>query len=316
MTVRAIAYAYVSREEATAGSDAGVAIAAQLDVVRLAVTARGWELASEAVDDRVRGSVPPQKRAALRRALKALDDGFADALVVARLDRISRRALTWAELLERSIEQRWAIVAVAEGFAVSADTPEVLPKMLATLARQERELRAARARKGMAAAKARGVRLGRPPQYPAGVRDFVVKMRENGSTLAQIAEHLDKHMETAQGGRWHPSTVERILNTARLEAEATAKARASTSEAIRKAMLKRPGRVVEVEGSEIDVLRGSMLEAIHIVENPGAEATIHIVPNPAERFPRREPPQQGEQPPPDDQTAGSDRDQSLEDAKQ
>ena len=58
-------------------------------------------------------------------ALEALDGaGVGDALVVARLDRVTRSLLAWAELVERSRRRGWAIVVVAEGFDLSTDSGE------------------------------------------------------------------------------------------------------------------------------------------------------------------------------------------------
>ena len=65
------------------------------------------------------------------------------------------------------------------------------------------------------------MRFGRPVEHSPAVRRLVVEMRESGATLQQIADRLtDDGVATLRGGRWHLSTVKRILDSARLDAEA------------------------------------------------------------------------------------------------
>ena len=46
-------------------------------------------------------------------------------------------------------------------------------------------------------------------------------MRESGATLQQIADRLtDEGVATPRGSRWHLATVRRIIESARLDAEA------------------------------------------------------------------------------------------------
>ena len=216
--VRALAYARVSTEEQ---AESGLGLDAQLASTHAAISERGWTLAGSVVDAGVSGSVPLERRDALGPALEALDSGNADALVVARLDRITRSLLAWAELVERSRRRRWAIVAVAEGFDLSTDGGEMTAAVLAAVAQYERRLIGSRTREAMAAAKARGARFGRPVEHSPAVRALVVELRESGATLQQIADQLTGDgVATPRGGRWYPSTVRSILESARLDAEA------------------------------------------------------------------------------------------------
>ena len=102
---------------------------------------------------------------ALGPALEALDGAVAGAvaaLVAARLDRVTRSLLAWAELVERSRRRGWAIVVVAAGFDLSTDSGELTAGLLASVAQYERRLIGARTREAMAAGMARGARYGRP----------------------------------------------------------------------------------------------------------------------------------------------------------
>ena len=218
-SLRALAYARVSTVDQ---HESGLGMDAQLASTHAAIDERGWILAGSVVDAAVGGSVPPDRREALGPALAALDAGDADALVVARLDRLTRSLLSWAELVERSRRRRWAIVAVAEGFDLSSDSGEMTAAVLAAVAQYERRLIGARTREAMAAARARGVRLGRPVEHSPAVRGLVAEMRSGGATLQRIADRLTAEgAPTPRGGRWHPSTVRTILGSARLDTEAS-----------------------------------------------------------------------------------------------
>ena len=217
--MRAFAYARVSTDEQ---AESGLGLDAQLASAHAAITHRGWELADDVIDAGVSGSVDPERRDALGPALVSLDAGDAEALVVARLDRITRSLQAWADLVERSRRRGWAIVAVVESFDLSTDSGEMVAGMLAVVAQYERRLIGSRTRHAMAAARARGIRLGRPVEHSPTVRALVVEMRESGATLQQIADRLtDDGAATPRGGRWHPSTVRTILRSHHLDIEAS-----------------------------------------------------------------------------------------------
>ena len=217
---QAFAYARVSTEDQ---ADEGLGIAAQLDAARAAIVERGWVLAGEIVDAGVSGAVAPESRPALGPTLEALDAGNAEALVVRRLDRVTRSLLAWAELVERSRRRGWAIVVVAEGFDLSTDSGELTAGLLASVAQYERRLIGARTREAMAAAKARSARYGRPIEHSPEARRIVGEMRSAGATLQEIADRLiAEEIPTPRGGRWWTSTVHAIVVSLRLDAEAAA----------------------------------------------------------------------------------------------
>ena len=228
--VRAVAYASVSAKEVQDAARFDLTIEAQLAIARSKIDERDWDLASERYDWAVPASRPPQTRPALALALSALDEGYADMLVVARLDRISTGVQAWTELVERSIGQRWTIAVVEEGFEISPENTEAVPKMFATLVRQDRLRRAARARAGSAAARARGMRLGRPTEHPPKDRIRVRELRERGVTLGEIAEDFNTRGKlTPRGKRWRIGTVQSVLATIRLDSEREATARSQTN---------------------------------------------------------------------------------------
>ena len=196
----------------------GLGIDAQLAAAHGAVEARGWELAGSVVDAGVAGSVAPDRREQLGPTLEALDAGDGDALVVARLDRITRTTMDWLKLAERSQRCGWALVSVAESYDLSTESGEFMTTVLAAVAQYERRLIGSRVREAMAAAKARGVRLGRPVEHSAAVRALVVELRDGGATLQAIADRLTAEgVATPRGGRWYPASVRGILVSAELD---------------------------------------------------------------------------------------------------
>ena len=91
-----------------------------------------------------------------------------------------------------------------------------MANVLATFAQFERRLISQRTKDALAAKRAQGVRLGRPRQLPQRVVKRIIREREQGKTLAAIAEGLNRDgVRTAQGGqRWYPSTVRAVVRSA------------------------------------------------------------------------------------------------------
>ncbi len=220
MIVRAIAYARTSTEETAKDV---LTLRRQYDAVVSAIAEHRWEPVAHALDRDIDSSVAPHERPALGRALEDLANDVADLLVVAHVDRISHSALTWAELLERSYKQDWAIFVVEEGINVSSDSGKRAAALLAAATRAERRWLSTRTRSGLAAAQARGTRLGRPVEHSPETRRLVAELRTGGATLKQIAAQLTADgIPTPRGGRWHPSTIHKVLKSDRLDAQAEA----------------------------------------------------------------------------------------------
>ena len=219
MSVRAIAYARASPEETAADV---LALTQQYDAVLAAIAERGWEPFAYALDRDIESPVAADERPALGRALEDLAGGAAGALVVARLDSISHSVRIWADLVERSYQQRWAIV-VEEGFELPSDSGGGAAALLAAAAREEHQWLSTRIRAGLAATQAKGTRLGRPVEHTAHTRQLVAELRAAGKTLQQIADQLAADgIPTPRGGRWHPSTIHKLLQSAHLDAQAAA----------------------------------------------------------------------------------------------
>jgi DNA invertase Pin-like site-specific DNA recombinase len=145
-------------------------------------------------------------------ALETLAAGEASALVVAKLDRLSRSMLDFTGIMATAQKQGWALVALD---CVDTTTPagEAMANVLATFAQFERRLISQRTRDALAIKRAQGVQLGRRREVPDAIVARIVAERSGGSTMTAIAERLtEDHVPTAHGGaRWWPSTVRAVV---------------------------------------------------------------------------------------------------------
>ena len=155
-------------------------------------------------------------RTGLNEAIELAKDTGA-ILLVAKLDRLSRSVKFIAELIEdKSIKFRVASMPDADEFQLH---------IYAALAQQERKFISERVTASLAAAKARGVKLGgRRPNAEARhqavrqkaddnarrVYDVIKSFRDTGTPYSKIATHLNNlKVPTATGGKWYDSTVRR-----------------------------------------------------------------------------------------------------------
>ena len=155
----------------------GQSVAAQVAALAAAGAAKVFrEVASGAKSD----------RAQLRRALDALDAG--DVLMVTRLDRLARSTRDLLNTLAAITAKGAGFRSLGDGWA-DTTTPHgrLMLTVLGGLAEFERDLIRTRTGEGRARAKARGVKLGRPPKLtPHQIRE-AIERRDNGEALADIA---------------------------------------------------------------------------------------------------------------------------------
>ncbi len=206
--MRVLGYVRVSTDEQ---SNSGAGLQAQRAAIVAECRRRGWQLV-EVIED-AGYSAKDMKRPGVQEALRMLEAREASALVVAKLDRLSRSMLDFTALMAKAQKQSWALVALDCAVDTSTPTGEAMANMLATFAQFERRLISQRTKEALAVKRANGIRLGRPPTLPQPVVRRIQRQRARGDSLRKIAESLNASgVPTAQGGlEWYAATVRQIL---------------------------------------------------------------------------------------------------------
>lgn len=130
--------------------------------------------------------------------LQRLHEG--DTLVITRLDRLGRSVLhlitLGAELRERGV----GLKVLEQGIDTATAEGRAMFGMLSVLAEFQRELIVANHRDGLAAARARGRKGGRPPKLTQDQIDLAQRLYDAGEhTVAQIAGMLEVPRTTVYG---------------------------------------------------------------------------------------------------------------------
>lgn len=158
----------------------------QLQEVRDYCQRRGWEVAGEYVDVGISGS--KERRPQLDRLLADCRKRKVDAVVVYRYDRFARSLRHLVNALAEFDALGIHFISLHEGVDTSTPNGRLVFGIFASIAEFERELIRDRVRSGLAAAKARGKRLGRPRAYIDASE--IAKLRAEGLPVAVIAEKL------------------------------------------------------------------------------------------------------------------------------
>jgi DNA invertase Pin-like site-specific DNA recombinase len=153
----------------------------------------------------------PQDRGHARTALARPRES--DALIVAKLARLSRSLLQFVDLLERSNKGRWNLIALDLGIDTSTPSGEMVANVLMSFAQFERRLIGQRTKDALAVKRARGERLGRPKQVPDDLVTRIINLWNQDVSYGRIARQLNgEGVPTVHGGgEWHPSTVRAIV---------------------------------------------------------------------------------------------------------
>jgi len=123
---------------------------------------QGWVVLPERYDDGAYSGANLE-RPALQRLLTHVHAGRVDAIVVYKIDRLSRSLLDFARLMEELDQNQVALVSVTQQFSTSTSMGILLRNILLSFAQFEREVTAERIRDKIAAEKRRGRYLGGVP---------------------------------------------------------------------------------------------------------------------------------------------------------
>jgi DNA invertase Pin-like site-specific DNA recombinase len=206
---RFISYIRVSTAEQ---GESGLGLEAQRHAVKRYVESISATVIEEFVEIE---SGAKNDRSQLKAALDSCKHPKA-TLVIAKLDRLARNVAFISALMESGVS------------FVAVDNPhanKLMIHMLAAFAEHERDQISSRTKAALAAAKARGVVLGKYGKEVLAKRNreaalgrardltgVVREMSARGMTIQGMSDEMNRRgIPTARGGKWHPATTHQLL---------------------------------------------------------------------------------------------------------
>jgi site-specific DNA recombinase len=224
---RVVGYVRVSTEDQ---AREGVSLAAQR--AKLAAYAAALDLELVAVREDAGVSASTLERPGLQAALGDLREGRADALLVAKLDRLTRSVRDLGLLLEEYFARRYGLLSIADAVDTRTAGGRLVLHVLASVSQWEREAIAERTSDALQHLRRGGVRLGgealgwrrlaredadgrRVVEADAaerGTAERIAELRRSGASLRAICARLAAEgRATKRGGAWAPATVAKVL---------------------------------------------------------------------------------------------------------
>lgn len=220
---KAVAYIRVSTDKQ---ADYGVSLEAQKAKVEAYASLYELDLVAIEVDSGL--SAKTLDRPGLQRALSAVAKGQAAALVVAKLDRLTRSVRDLGTLVDACTREGWALLSVAEQVDTRTPAGRLVLNVLASVAQWEREEIGARTAAAMAHKRACREYTGGQAPYGWTVaadgrtleahhaeQEVIQAAREleaAGLSLRKVAAALTaRGLLPRHGGQWHAKTVQGLL---------------------------------------------------------------------------------------------------------
>jgi DNA invertase Pin-like site-specific DNA recombinase len=218
-----IGYARVSTDEQ---AREGVSIESQIKKIEAYCTVKEWDLLNVEVDKGI--SAKNLKRPGVQKVLRAVKSGEIQALVVYRLDRLSRSVADIDKLIKLLEKSDVALVSMQESLDATTATGRLMVNLLAVVSQFQRELIAENTRDALHYLKSNGKAYCRPV-YGFDVEDgmllqngeekkvieHIKALRRQGYSYRRIAAQLnDAKIPTKRGGgKWWDSTIRSIVTT-------------------------------------------------------------------------------------------------------
>jgi len=189
----------------------GAGLEGQRQIIEAACQRAGRSLL-EIIEEQASGK-SVKDRPELRRALRLIARRRAGGIIAAKLDRLSRSVLDFAQLLDRSLREGWPMVVCDLAMDTATPEGEAMAYVLMAWAQFERQRIAQRTREALAVKRAQGVRLGRPSGLTPAVWERITTERASGSGWSVIAAGLNQdRVPTAHGGeKWRAATIRYVV---------------------------------------------------------------------------------------------------------
>ncbi|HXM95754.1 MAG TPA: recombinase family protein [Candidatus Dormibacteraeota bacterium] len=166
----------------------------QIDELRAYCARRQWEIAGEFIDSGVSGS--KESRPALNRLLVDAKRRKFDTVLVYRYDRFARSLRQLVNALAEFDALGIHFVSLHEGVDTSTPNGRLVFGIFASIAEFERELIRGRVRSGLAAARARGKRIGRPSSDVDA--SLITQLRASNVSWREIERKVGVSARTAR----------------------------------------------------------------------------------------------------------------------
>ena len=221
--MKAIGYIRVSTEEQ---ANEGVSLAAQEAKIRAYCELHDMELVGVLGDAGLSGK--HTKRPQLQEVLRRVEAHEVQAVVVYKLDRLSRRAVDTLTMVEAIEKAGAAFHSIQEKVDTKSAMGRFFLTITAAFAQMERDMIGERTSEALRYKLAQGEHVGRTPfgfridgkrlaeiHEQAHVIEAILAWRESGMSLRAIAAELNAQgYPTQRGGTWRPQTVKNIIERA------------------------------------------------------------------------------------------------------
>jgi site-specific DNA recombinase len=220
--MRVIGYVRVSTDRQ---AERGVSLEAQSEKIRAMSVVHGADLLELIVDGGE--SAKSLQRPGIERLLALVDGKKVDAVIVAKLDRLTRSVRDLCALLERFERRGVALISVAESLDTGSAAGRLVLNIMTAVSQWEREAIGERTRDALGHKKRNGERVGNiaygyrlaadgghvePDDAEQAAIAAIRGLRASGRTLRQIAVDLNREgRRTRRGSEWRLESVARVL---------------------------------------------------------------------------------------------------------
>jgi site-specific DNA recombinase len=221
--MKTIGYVRVSTDKQ---ADHGVSLDAQADKIRAMAVVHDAELVDIIVDGGE--SAKSLQRPGMEQLLSLVEGKKVQAVIVAKLDRLTRSVKDLCTLLECFERRGVALISVAESLDTGSAAGRLVLNIMTAVSQWEREAIGERTRDALSHKRSRGERVGNIPfgsrlasdgehleQEPGeqAVLAEIRRLRREGVTMRAIAASLNGSCyRTRRGTAWRLESVARVLN--------------------------------------------------------------------------------------------------------
>jgi DNA invertase Pin-like site-specific DNA recombinase len=149
----------------------------------------GWDIVKIYRDDGVSGSVPSEQRPGLKALMGDVVRKKFDMVVIWSIDRLARSTLDLMKTMQLLQEKKVDLYAYKQAIDTSTPSGRMMWQLLGVFAEFEREMIRERVTAGLNEARAKGVRLGRPP-IDKVVEEKILQLRAEGMGMLKIGRTL------------------------------------------------------------------------------------------------------------------------------